>query len=173
MHLACAARPGISFVVCKLSWFVANPGNYHWHAHEIVMRYIMGTMIYGIHSYKHTILTGSRMEAELTSLDATIVQAKWLHELLTELPMVEKPIPAILMNRDNQIVIVKLNSSNDDMKGSKHVKRRLRSVRKLKNSEVIALDYIQMAKNLAYPFTKGQPRSMIVLASMDMGLRPT
>jgi hypothetical protein len=87
--------------------------------------------------------------------------------------MVEKPITAILMNCDNQTMIVKLNSSNDDMNSSKHVKRRLRSVRKLKNSKVIALDYIQIAKNLADPFTKGQSRSMTVLASMDMGLRPT
>jgi hypothetical protein len=32
------------------------------------------------------------------------------------LPMVEKPIPAIPMNRDNQIVIIKVNSSKDNMK---------------------------------------------------------
>ena len=72
-----------------------------------------------------------------------------------DLPIVEKPIPAILMNYDNQTVIIKLNSSKDNMKSSRHVKRRLKSVRKLRNSGVIALDYVEMAKNLANQFTKG------------------
>ena len=77
------------------------------------------------------------------------------------------------MNCDNQIVIVKINSSKDNMKSSRHVKRRLKSVRKLRNSGVIMLDYIQTSKNLADPFTKGLSRNVIDNASMEMGLRPT
>ena len=38
------------------------------------------------------------MEAELTSLDIATVESEWLRELLMDLPMVEKPIPAIAMN---------------------------------------------------------------------------
>ena len=86
---------------------------------------------------------------------------------------VEKPIPAILMNCDNQTVIVKVNSSNDNMKSSRHVKRRLKFVRKLKNSGVIALDYVQTAKSLADQFTKGLSLNVIDNASMELGLRPT
>jgi hypothetical protein len=59
-----------------------------------------------------------------------------------ELPVVEKLILVILMNCDNQIVIVKVKSSKDKMKSSRHVKRRLKSVRKLRNYRVIALVYI-------------------------------
>jgi hypothetical protein len=77
------------------------------------------------------------------------------------------------MNCDNQTVIVKVDSSKDNMKSSRHVKRRLKFVRKLKNSGVITLDYVQTAKNLADPFTKGLSRNMIDLASRGMGLRPT
>ena len=62
------------------------------------------------------------MEAELTTLDTTTVEAKWLRELLMDLPIVEKSIPAILMNCDNQTMIVKMNSSKDNMKSSRHVK---------------------------------------------------
>jgi hypothetical protein len=116
-------------------------------------------------------LTRSTMEAELTTLDTTTVEAEYLCELLTDFPMVEKPIMAIPMNRDNQTVIVKVNSSKDNMKSSRHVKRRLKYVRKMKNSGVIALDYVQTAKNLADPFTKGLSRNMIDLASREMGLR--
>ena len=112
------------------------------------------------------------MEVELIALDTVTVEAKWLCELLMDLPIVEKPIPAIIMNCDNQTVIVKVNSSKDNMKSSRHVKRRLKSVRKLRNSGVIALYYVQTAKNLADQFTKGHSRNVIDNASMELGLRP-
>nr|ABB47865.2 retrotransposon protein, putative, Ty1-copia subclass [Oryza sativa Japonica Group] len=183
MYLASATRPDISFAVSKLSRFVSNPGDDHWQTLERVMRYLKGTMSYGIHytgypkvlegysdsnwisdadeikatsgyvftlgggavswkSCKQTILTRSTMEAELTALDTATVEAEWLRELLMDLPVVEKPVPAILMNCDNQTVIIKVNSSKDNMKSSRHIKRRLKSVRKQKNSGVIALDYV-------------------------------
>jgi len=214
MYLASATRPDIAFAVSKLSRFVSNPGEDHWKALERVMRYLVGTMDYGIHysgypkvlegysdsnwisdadeikatsgyvftlgggavswkSCKQTILTRSTMEAELTALDTATVEADWLRELLMDLPVVEKPVPAILMNCDNQTVIIKVNSSKDNMKSSRHVKRRLKSVRKMKNSGVIALDYIQTAKNLADQFTKGLSRNVIDNASLELGLRPT
>jgi hypothetical protein len=72
----------------------------------------------------------STKEAELAALDIATIEAKWLRELLMDLPIVEKPIPAILekpipvilMNCDNQTVIGKVNSSKDNLKSSRHVK---------------------------------------------------
>jgi hypothetical protein len=124
-------------------------------------------------SCKKTILTRSTMEAELTALDTTTVEAEWLRELLMDLPVVEKPIPAISLNCDNQTVIVKVNSSKDNMKSTRHVKRRLKFVRKLRNSGVIALDYVNTSKNLADQFNKGLSRNVIEGASRELGLRPT
>jgi hypothetical protein len=49
MYLANATRPGISFTVSKLSRFVSNLGDDHWHALERVLRYLKGTMRLGIH----------------------------------------------------------------------------------------------------------------------------
>jgi hypothetical protein len=123
-------------------------------------------------SCKQTILTRSTMEVELTLLDTTIVEAEWLRELLMDLPMVEKLIPAILMNCDNETLIIKVNSSKDNMKSSRHVKRQLKSVRKLRSSGVIALNYIPTAENLADQFTKGLSRSVIDNASKELGLGP-
>jgi hypothetical protein len=42
---------------------------------------------------------------------------------LMDLSVVEKPIPAILMNRDNQTVIAKVTSFKDNGKSSRQVKR--------------------------------------------------
>ena len=112
------------------------------------------------------------MEAELTALEIASTEAEWLRELLMDLPVVEKPIPTILINCDNQTVITKVKNNQDNMKSNKHVKHRLKSVRKLSSSGVIAVDYIQIAKNLADPFTKGLSRTVIDNASKEMGLRP-
>jgi hypothetical protein len=46
-------------------------------------------------------------------------------------------------------VIVKVKSSKDNMKTSRHIKMRLKSIRNLRNISVITLDYINTAKNLA------------------------
>ena len=53
MYLASATRPDISFAVCKLSRFVSNPRDDHWRALERVMRYLKGTISYGIRYTGH------------------------------------------------------------------------------------------------------------------------
>jgi hypothetical protein len=63
------------------------------------------------------------MEAELTSLDIATVEADWLRELLMDLPIIEKSLPAILMNCNDKMVIVKVDSSKGNMKSSRHIKR--------------------------------------------------
>jgi hypothetical protein len=124
-------------------------------------------------SCKHTILTRSTMEAELTALDTASVEAEWLCELLMDLSVVEKHVLAISMNCDNRIVIIKINSSKDNMKSTRHIKSHLKSVRKLRNSRVIALDYVHTSKKLADQFSKGLSHSVIDSASSEMGLRST
>jgi hypothetical protein len=94
-------------------------------------------------------------------LDTTSVDAEWLRELLSDLLVVEKPIAAILMNCDKQTLITKVNSAKDNA-----------TVRKLRNSGVITISYIQIGKNLIDPFTKGLSRNVIEIASREMGMRP-
>jgi hypothetical protein len=89
------------------------------------------------------------------------------------LPVVENPILSISMNCDNQTVIAKINNSKDNMNSTRHVKRRLKSVRKLRNSRVIAFDYVHTSNNLPDQFTKGLSRNVIESASREMGMRPT
>jgi hypothetical protein len=113
------------------------------------------------------------MEAELIALDTADAEAEWLRELLIDLTIVEKPIPTIFMNCDNQTVITNINSSRDNMKSTRHVKRRLKSIRKLRNFRVISLDYVHTSKNLADQFTKGLSRNVIEGASRDLGFRLT
>jgi hypothetical protein len=69
-------------------------------------------------------------------------------------------------------VIVKVDSSKDNMMSSRHIKRWLKFVRKIKNSRIITLDYIHTEKNLTDPFTKGLSHNVIDVVSKEMGLRP-
>jgi hypothetical protein len=70
-------------------------------------------------SHKQTILTKSTIEAELVVLESATTEAEWLKELLMNLPMVAKPIPAILLHCDNQSMITIVGNA----KFSRHVKR--------------------------------------------------
>jgi hypothetical protein len=90
-----------------------------------------------------------------------------------DLPVVEKHIPAISMNCNNQTMITKVNSSKDNMKSTRHVKRRLKYVRKLRNTGVISLNYVHTSKNLTDEFTKGLSHNVIEGALRELGLRPT
>jgi hypothetical protein len=67
----------------------------------------LGAGVVSWKSCKQTILTRSTMEVELTALDSASVESEWLRELLMDLPVVEKPVPAISMNCDNRTVIIK------------------------------------------------------------------
>jgi hypothetical protein len=53
MYLASTTRPDISFAMYKLSRYISNPGNDYWHAFERVLRYLKGTMSFGIHYSGH------------------------------------------------------------------------------------------------------------------------
>jgi hypothetical protein len=63
-------------------------------------------------------------------------------------------------------------NTKDNSKSNKHIERRLKSVRKKKNSGVIAVSYEKSENNLADPFTKGLPRNVISIMSVNMSMRP-
>jgi hypothetical protein len=85
--------------------------------------FTLGGAIVSWRSCKQIILTRSTMETELTALDTTTMEVDWLRELLMDLPIVKKPLTTILMNCDKQTVIVKVDSSKENMKSSRHIKR--------------------------------------------------
>jgi hypothetical protein len=70
------------------------------------------------------------MEAELPALHTATVKADWFRELLIDLSIVEKSLSVILMNCNNQTVIVKIDSSKDNIKSARHIKKRLKSAKK-------------------------------------------
>jgi hypothetical protein len=89
-----------------------------------------------------------------------------------DLPVVEKPILVISMSYNNQTFVIKVNSSKVNMMSKKHVKM-VETVKTLRNSRLIMLDYIHTSKNLVCQFTKDLSHNMIQGVSRNMVLRPT
>ena len=112
------------------------------------------------------------MEAKLVALESATTEAEWWKELLIDLPMVDKPVPAILLHCDNQSMITIVGNAKENAKFSRHVKRRIKSVRHLRNTGEIVIEYINTARNLADPFTKGLARAVIDEESREMRLKP-
>lgn len=48
MYAMTCTRPNITFAVSKLSRFTSNPSQLHWSAISRILRYLKGTMNYGI-----------------------------------------------------------------------------------------------------------------------------
>jgi hypothetical protein len=67
MYLSSTTRPDISFAVSKLSRFISNLGDTHWHALERVLRYLNGTMSYGIHYTRYPRVLESYCDANWIS----------------------------------------------------------------------------------------------------------
>jgi hypothetical protein len=124
-------------------------------------------------SRKQTILTKSTMEAKLVALEMATSEVEWLRELLMDLPVVSKPVPTILLHCDNESVITIVGSAKENLKSTRHVKWQIKTVRHLRHTCVIAVEYINTIRNLADPFTKGLVRVVIDEASKEMGLQPT
>jgi hypothetical protein len=86
--------------------------------------------------------------------------------------LVEKSLSTIIMNCDNQTMVAKVDNSMDNMESSRHIKRLLKLVRKMKNSRVITMDYIHINKTMIDSFTKGLSCNVVDATSKEMGLRP-
>jgi hypothetical protein len=62
------------------------------------------------------------MEAKLVALESATTEAEWLKELLMDLLMVDKPVPAIPLHCDNQSVITIVGNAKQNAKFSRYVK---------------------------------------------------
>jgi hypothetical protein len=117
-------------------------------------------------------LTKSTAEAELVELETATNEAEWLRELLMDLPLLEKLVPPIPVYCDNQTMQAQVTNTNDNSKSNKHIKRRFKTFRKMRNSGVIDVSYVRTENNLTDPFTKGLSWNVISVMSKDMGMRP-
>jgi hypothetical protein len=89
-----------------------------------------------------------------------------------DLCFIDKLVPPILMYCDNQSMLAQVMNTKDNLKSNKHIKCRIKSFRKMKNSGVIVVSYVKCENNLIDPFTKGLPWNVISVMSKNMSMKP-
>ena len=107
----------------------------------------------------------------MCALDTTGMEAEWIRGLLSELPLMEKPIPAISVHCDNMTTIAKIKSSKYNHKERRHIQLRLKSVRELVSQGVIAMNFVGTKDNTVDPLTKGLNKQQVLKSRVGMRLK--
>ena len=158
--------PGVLEGYSDASWIAKKSGS------NGVTGYVF-TLAGGAVSWKssrQTLITRSTFEAELCALDATGTEAEWLHGLMSMLPVVSKPLPAISVHCDSRTTIDKIRSVKYNAKTKRHIQVRLKSIRGLVSDRVIAIEFIGTQDNIADPLTKGLEHAVVLKSRLGMGL---
>lgn len=111
------------------------------------------------------------MESEFIALAAAGKEAEWLRNMLLDIKLWPKPMPAILLRCDSQATMSRAYSNIYNGK-SRHISLRHEYVRQIINDGIITIVYIRSSNNLADPFTKALTREMVRSTSVGMGLKP-
>nr|GEV41592.1 zinc finger, CCHC-type [Tanacetum cinerariifolium] len=144
MYDMTCTRPDIAFVVGKLSRYTSNPGTQHWQAIQRVLKYLKKTMdyrlvYYGIPAWwwcnllaskKQTCVTSSTIKSKFVALATAGKEAKWLKNLLFEIPLWLKPMAPISIRCDSVATLANAYSQMYNGK-SRHLGVRHSMIREL------------------------------------------
>jgi hypothetical protein len=121
-------------------------------------------------SKKQQIIAKSTMDAELIALASASEEVGWLRDLLSEIPMWEKPMPPVLIHCDSTATIGRVRNRYYNGK-SRSIRRKHSIVRSYINNGTINVDYIRTGDNIADPLTKALAREKIWITLRGMRLK--
>ena len=123
-------------------------------------------------SSKQTVITRSTMEAKIVALDSASQEAEWFKNLISKIPIVEKPMPAISLLCDNEAAINTCRNSEYNKRNRRHNSVRHKTIRYLVKNGIVTLEFVRSEDNLVDRLTKGLARSKVIITSRGMGLKP-
>ncbi|KAL8117524.1 hypothetical protein AgCh_015420 [Apium graveolens] len=121
-------------------------------------------------SFRRALITQFTFEDELCALDATMMEAEWLHGLMSMLHVVSKPLPAIYAHCDIHSTIDTIISVKYNAKTKRHIQVRLKSIRGLVSDMILAIEFVGTQDNIADPLTKGLEHVVVLKSRLGMGL---
>jgi hypothetical protein len=119
---------------------------------------------------KQQIIAKSTIDAELIALASASEEVGWLRDLLSEIPMWEKPMPLVLIHCDSTATIGRVRNRYYNGK-SRSIRRKHSIVRSYINNGTINVDYIRTGDNIADPLTKALAREKIWITLRGMRLK--
>ncbi|GKA53916.1 methyltransferase-like protein 5 isoform X1 [Tanacetum coccineum] len=118
-------------------------------------------------SKKQTCITGSTIKSEFVALATASKEAKWLKNLLLEIPLWSKPIAHILIRCDSVATLAKAYSQMYNGK-SRHLGVRHSMIRELITNGVISIEFVRSQQNLVDHLTKGLARDLVIKSAEGM-----
>nr|GEX36858.1 zinc finger, CCHC-type [Tanacetum cinerariifolium] len=113
-------------------------------------------------SKKQTCITSSTMESEFVALAAAGKEAKWLRNLIHEIPIRPKPIASIFIHCDSAATLAKAYSQIYNGK-SRHLGVRHSMIRELIMNRVISIEFFWLQHNLADRLMKALARDLVMV----------
>nr|GEU67320.1 reverse transcriptase domain-containing protein [Tanacetum cinerariifolium] len=171
MFAITCTRPDIAFAVGKLagytdaSWISNTEDN----SSLSGWVFLLGGGAISWASKKQTCITGSTMESEFVALAAAGKEAKWLKNLLIEIPLWVKPMEPISIRYDSAATLAKAYSQMYNGK-SRHLGVSHSTIRKLITNGVVSIEFVRSQQNLADHLTKGLARDLVIKSVEGMGL---
>nr|GEV49467.1 hypothetical protein [Tanacetum cinerariifolium] len=132
MYAMTSTRPDIAYVVGKLEDHTFTTG---W-------VFLLGGDAISWASKKQTCITDSRIEAKFVALAAAGKEARWLRNLIYEIPLWPKPISPISIHCDSATTLAKAYYQIYNGK-SRHLGVRHSMVHKLITNGVISIDFVR------------------------------
>ncbi|GJR08700.1 zinc finger, CCHC-type containing protein [Tanacetum coccineum] len=188
MYAMTSTRPDIAYTIGRLSRFTSNPSRQHWKAITRVFKYLRGTMNYGL-SYVgyHSVLEGYSYASWINHVEdssstsgwvfllggalvAAGKEAKWLRNLIHEIPIWPKPIAPISIRCDSTPTMARAYSQIYNGK-SRHLSVKHSMVRELIRNGVISIEFVRTQHNLADHLTNGLARDLVNKSVIGMGLK--
>ena len=107
----------------------------------------------------------------MRTLEKSSEEASWLRSLLAEIPLWEKPLPAVLIHCDSTAAIAKIKNRYYNGK-RRQIRRKHSTIRECISNGAVRVDFVRTNENLADPLTKGLNREKVQETSSRMGLMP-
>ncbi|GKD02603.1 hypothetical protein Tco_1177577 [Tanacetum coccineum] len=121
-------------------------------------------------SKKQICITDSTIEAEIVALATVSKEAKWLRNLIYEIPLWPKLISLISIHCDSATTLAKAYCQIYNEK-SRHLGVRYSMVRELITNGVIFVDFVRSLQNMTDHLTKGLAQDLVHKSAIRMGLK--
>ena len=118
---------------------------------------------------KQTCITRSTTEVKFIALEKTSSKAKWLRNLLVDIPLWMRPTSSMSMHCDSQVAIAKVKNKIFNGK-NKHIHLRHNIVIQFLETRVISLGFVRSELNLIDPLTEPLNKKLVEETSRAMGL---
>ncbi|GJW75692.1 ribonuclease H-like domain-containing protein [Tanacetum coccineum] len=150
-------RPDLSYVVQQVCLYMHNPHDPHFTALKRILRYVRGTLDYGLQL--HVTLSRSSAEAEYPGVANVVVETAWIRNLLCDL---HTPLfTATLVYCDN-VSAVYMSANPVQHQRTKHIEIDIHFVRDFVASGQVRVLHVPSRFQYADIFTKGLPTTLFL-----------